>query len=285
MRTKVLVTGGNGQLAQTIHSIANQFPSLDVTITNSKELDITSKKGVEQFFDINKISWCINCAAYTAVDNAENESEKAYEVNGIGVKLLADSCKKFNTKLIHISTDFVFDGNKQSPYNESDLTNPQTVYGRSKLEGENWVISTLEHYFIIRTSWLYSEFGNNFLKTMLRLGETKENVNVVNDQIGSPTYSRDLTVFIMKIIERNSNAFGLYHYCNLGEVSWFEFAKSIFEIAAIKTNVNPISTENYPTTAKRPHYSVLNISKAQQTFDEQIPFWKDSLKKAIKNLE
>ena len=285
MRTKVLVTGGNGQLAQTIGSIANQFPSLDVTITNSKELDITSKKGVEQFFDINKISWCINCAAYTAVDNAENESEKAYEVNGIGVKLLTDSCKKFNTKLIQISTDFVFDGNKQSPYNESDLTNPQTVYGRSKLEGENWVISSLEHYFIIRTSWLYSEFGNNFLKTMLRLGETKENVNVVNDQIGSPTYARDLAVFIMKIIERNSNAFGLYHYCNLGEVSWFEFAKSIFEIADIKTNANPISTENYPTAAKRPRYSVLDTSKTQQTFDEQMPFWKDSLKKAIKNIK
>ena len=285
MRTKVLVTGGNGQLAQTIGSIANQFPSLDVTITNSKELDITIKKGVEQFFDINKISWCINCAAYTAVDNAENESEKAYEVNGIGVKLLADSCKKFNTKLIHISTDFVFDGNKQSPYNESDLTNPQTVYGRSKLEGENWVISTLEHYFIIRTSWLYSEFGNNFLKTMLRLGKTKKNVKVVNDQIGSPTYAKDLAVFIMKIIERKSNAFGLYHYCNLGEVSWFEFAKSIFEIADIKTNVNPISTENYPTAAKRPRYSVLDISKTQQTFDEQMPFWKDSLKKAIKNIK
>ena len=285
MRTKVLVTGGNGQLAQTIGSIANQFPSLDVTITNSKELDITIKKGVEQFFDINKISWCINCAAYTAVDNAENESEKAYEVNGIGVKLLADSCKKFNTKLIQISTDFVFDGNKRSPYNEPDLTNPQTVYGRSKLEGENWVISSLEHYFIIRTSWLYSEFGNNFLKTMLRLGKTKENVNVVNDQIGSPTYAKDLAVFIMKIIERKSNAFGLYHYCNLGEVSWFEFAKSIFEIADIKTNVNPISTENYPTAAKRPRYSVLDISKTQQTFDEQMPFWKDSLKKAIKNIK
>jgi len=282
----VLVTGANGQLANCIKDIGAFYPNLNLIYTDYLELDICNIKQVKIFFKENPpIHYCINCAAYTAVDKAETDVEKAFEINSKGAKNLAISCFVNNTVLIHVSTDFVFDGNKLDAYSETDTTNPISVYGNSKLKGEEEIIKILNNFFIIRTSWLYSEHGSNFLKTMLKLSEERTSLKIVSDQFGTPTYAKDLAKVILNIINSKNNKFGIYHYSNEGETNWYEFAKTFFDFKNIKTTLKPIKTEAYPTPAKRPRFSVLDKTKIKNTFDIKIPYWEDSLKTAISNLK
>lgn len=279
----VLVTGSGGQLGQSLQFIAPNYPEIDSVFCNSTDLDITNIENVKQVFEKYKPKFCINTAAYTAVDKAESEPEKAYLINVLGVENLAKICKTFNTTLIQISTDFVFDGDSQTPYNENDTPNPTGVYGQTKLDGEKIVQAILDNHIIIRTSWVYSQFGNNFMKTMIRLGNEKHTLSVVNDQIGTPTNAVDLAEAIIKIILKlnlpifPSGAMGLFNFSNEGSCSWYEFAKRIFEINTISIDLKPIPTSSYPTPAKRPAYSVLDKSKIKKTFGIEIKNWKDSL--------
>lgn len=281
----ILVTGSNGQLGSCIKDLEVKFSEFNYIFTDSDQLDITDCNNLNQLFSANKIDWCINCAAYTAVDKAEAERSKAFLVNSQGAQNLAQICKKHKTRLIHISTDFVFDGIKSTSYNENDTPNPIGVYGKSKLAGELAITSLLKEYYIVRTSWLFSEFGNNFVKTMLRLAHTNEEINVVDDQFGTPTYARDLSEALMEIIVQNNDKFGIYHYSNCGVTSWYNFAKKIFELNTNKIRLNPISTSEYPTIAKRPINSALNQTKIEQTFNLKIPNWEDSLKITLNNLK
>lgn len=281
----ILVTGGDGQLAMCIKDLESNYPDFKFTYTNSSELDISNLNQVNKTFSIQKFDWCINCAAYTAVDLAETEIQKAHDVNQIGAKNLALACKQYKTKLIHISTDFVFDGNMPKAYTELIATNPLGIYGLSKLKGEQEITSILSNYFIIRTSWLYSEHGNNFLKTMLRLASTKDEIGVVSDQIGAPTYAKDLAQMIIHLMHVESNEYGIYNFSNQGIASWYDFAKAIFELSKSNIKVNPIPTSSYPTPAKRPPFSVLDTTKIKTSFQIEIPYWRDSLKTAISNLK
>jgi dTDP-4-dehydrorhamnose reductase len=272
---RVLVTGANGQLGKSIRKIAQDYQEMKFIFTDVAELDITNNEEVNTFFKSNKIDYCINCAAYTAVDKAEEEADKAYLLNAIAVKNLAEACKTSAAVLIHISTDFVFDGTKRTPYTEEDTPNPLSVYGKSKLKGEQFLQGILERHFIVRTSWLYSEYGNNFVKTMLRLAETKDEISVVNDQIGSPTYAGDLASFLLQIIHADPKKYGIYHYSNEGEISWYDFAVEIFKQHKKAVRVSPIPTSAYPTAAKRPTYSVMYTSKANQL--HKIKIWNERL--------
>jgi len=227
---KILVTGASGQLGLCLRNKATEAPNFQFVFLDSAALDITDTNSVAVAFNSSKFHYCINCAAYTAVDNAEDQQDLALAINTLGVKNLATACKTHNTILIHISTDFVFNGEQNRPYLENDTTSPLGVYGETKLKGEQEISNILEKYFIIRTSWLYSEHKNNFVKTMLRLAQEKEELGVVNDQKGTPTNANDLAMAILTIIKSNSNAFGLYHYSNLGETTWYGFAKCIFNI-------------------------------------------------------
>lgn len=278
----VLVTGAGGQLGQSLQFIAKNFPEIDFVFCNSKELDITNKFVSETVFNQTKPDFCINAAAYTAVDKAEIEYEKANLINVTGPKNLAEICKHYNTILLHISTDFVFDGIKKIPYKEIDNTNPNGVYGQTKLEGELAIQAVWSEHFIIRTSWVYSQFGNNFMKTMLRLASERTTLSVVNDQIGTPTNAVDLAEVLIKIIKITKNQltkdnFGIYNFSNEGQCSWYDFAKKIFEFNKIKIDLKPIPTTEFPTPAKRPNYSVLDKFKIKSTFDVQIKTWEESL--------
>ncbi|MFI0429723.1 dTDP-4-dehydrorhamnose reductase [Mariniflexile sp. HMF6888] len=278
----VLVTGGNGQLASCIKDIQHNYPALNFIYTDYKELDVSNLNQMQSFFsNLGEIDYCINCAAYTAVDKAENEVEMAYKVNVEGPRNLATICAKNNIVLIHISTDFVFDGQKATPYTETDHPNPISVYGDTKLKGEIEIQKTLKKYFIIRTSWLYSEHGYNFMKTMLRLAKERDEISVVYDQIGTPTYAGDLAGIILEIIAFDKDNYGIYHYSNEGIVSWFDFAKAIFEESKLSTKVWPIKTESYPTPAKRPKYSALDKTKIKDFLKKDIVFWRDSLNKVL----
>jgi len=274
----VLVTGSNGQLASCIKDLAKQYDGLNFIYTDYKELDICDLNQVNTFFKSNKkIDYCINCAAYTAVDKAESDVEKAFEINANGAKNLAIACREFDAILIQISTDFVFDGEKKEPYTETDVAKPISVYGASKLQGEIEIKQTLETYFILRTSWLYSEHGTNFMKTMLRLAETRDEISVVSDQIGTPTYAGDLADVILKIITTKNTNFGLYHYSNEGQTSWYGFAKAIFEASNLKIKLNAIKTVAYPTPAKRPVYSVIDKTKIKKTLNIEISSWRETI--------
>jgi len=280
----VLVTGSNGQLASCIKDLAKQYDGLNFIYTDYKELDICDLNQVNTFFKSNKkIDYCINCAAYTAVDKAESDVEKAFEINANGAKNLAIACSEFDAILIQISTDFVFDGEKNEPYTETDVAKPISVYGASKLQGEIEIKQTLETYFILRTSWLYSEHGANFMKTMLKLAETRDEISVVSDQIGTPTYAGDLADVILKIISSKNTNFGLYHYSNEGVASWCEFAKAIFEASNIEIKLNPIKTSAYPTPAKRPVYSVMDKTKIKSVLKTETLSWQDRLIKTPRN--
>lgn len=281
---EVLVTGGKGQLASCISKAVDGLAGYNFNYVDLEDLDITDKSAVDKFFDQNEPTWCINCAAYTAVDKAESDIELAEKVNVDGAKYLAQASKTHNSKFIQISTDFVFNGSKGSIYAETDETNPLNVYGRTKLKGEHAVASEVDEHFIIRTSWLYSEYGHNFLKTMLRLGAERDSLNIVADQIGTPTYAGDLAGAIIKIIVSGSNAYGTYHYSNEGVASWYDFAKAIFDESGVECKVLPLKTEAYPTPAQRPAFSVMDKSKIKDTFDMEIPYWRDSLKKAIQSV-
>jgi len=283
MKTEVLITGSNGQLGKTVFALhqGNNYKALNFTFTTKATLDISNQEQVDRYFQSNNFNYCINCAAYTAVDRAEEEKEEAFLINAIGVRNLAEACKKYGVILIHISTDFVFDGSKNEPYSETDIPNPINVYGASKLQGERNIQSILENYFIIRTSWLYSEFGNNFVKTMLRLGAEKEELHVVNDQIGSPTYAQDLVEVVLEIIISGNKKFGLYHFSNKGAISWFEFAQAIFKLGQISIKLNSIQTKNYPTPARRPKNSVLESLKIETAFKITTADWKNGLHQVI----
>ena len=282
--TKILVTGGNGQLAQCLKDVVKNNDELDVNFQDLPELDITNIQQLVSYFSKNELDYCINCAAYTAVDLAEEQSDLAYAVNADGPKNLAEVCKKHQVKLLHISTDFVFDGKKQIPYIETDMPNPLGVYGKSKWQGERNIQEIMEDYFILRTSWLYSEYGNNFMKTMLKLSETRDEINVVSDQIGSLTYAGDLAEVLIKIVLSSSTNYGLYHFSNSGAISWYDFAVEIFTQFGKKIEVKPITTKDYPTVAKRPKFSVLDTTKIENNFDCTLKDWQGSLNKVIQQL-
>lgn len=283
-RLKILILGANGQLGTCFQDIAKKYLYYDFNFKTSQQLDLTEKEQISSLFSNEKFDYCINCAAYTSVDKAETDQENAFLVNAEAVRYLAEACKITHTILIHISTDFVFDGTKRTPYNEEDLPNPINVYGASKLKGEQYVQNILKQYFIIRTSWVYSEYGHNFVKTMLRLAKEKDEINVVSDQIGSPTYAGDLAEFLVFLIQNRTKQFGIYHYSNEGAVSWYEFAREIFAANKVKIKVNPITTMEYLTPAKRPMYSVLDKTKIKQVFNMIIiPNIENSLKKVIYN--
>jgi len=285
IRKKVIVAGASGQLGKSIQQLSENAKDIDFTFMDSKVLDITNKLEIKNLFNSTHFDYCINCAAYTAVDRAEQDQEKAYEVNVVGEKNLAELCEIKNIVLIHISTDFVFDGNKNKPYGEDDKANPTSIYGLTKLKGENEVKSILSNYFIIRTSWLYSEYGNNFVKTMLRISNEKDTLEIINDQIGSPTYAKDLAKIIIKIIKEKNVNYGLFHYSNEGAVSWYDFAKAIFETKNVDVDIKAISTSSYKTLAKRPHFSVLNKNKIKNILKVNVPYWKVSLKECLDKID
>ena len=289
-KMNILVTGSNGQVGSEIEELiqhsAFDTQNYDFYFTTSHDLDITDFDLVRKYIIDNHIKIIINCAAYTAVDKAESEQELANKINHLSVKNLAQIAKDYDIKLVHISTDYVFDGTNFKPYTEDDTVNPQSVYGKTKLDGEKAILEcNLENSIIIRTSWVYSYYGNNFVKTMLRLGKEKESLGVIFDQIGTPTYAKDLAKTILKIIPKIQNSkLSIYHYSNEGAISWYDFAKEIMKMAKLTCKINPIETKDYPTPAKRPHYSVLNKSKIKSAFSIEIPYWKDSLDECLRKI-
>ena len=284
MTNKILVTGSNGQLGSDLRDLAASYPQYDFIFTDVAELSIVDKKAVEEFFARERPGYLINCAAYTAVDKAESEKQLSDEINGIAVGILASACQTFGTRLIHISTDYVFDGNASYPLKETDKVNPVNAYGASKLLGEQLAIEHNPKAIIIRTSWVYSFYGKNFVKTMIRLMSEKDSIGVVSDQVGSPTYAADLAGAIMQIISSGKWEPGIYNYSNKGVISWFEFANEIKEQIGSNCLVNPLATEQFPTPAKRPKYSVLDKEKIQNTFSVKLKDWKESLRICINKL-
>ncbi|MGB6268422.1 MAG: dTDP-4-dehydrorhamnose reductase [Olleya sp.] len=279
---KILVTGANGQLGQCLKKKSKEEKALDFVFLNSSLLDITNSNQVQSVFSESKFHFCINCAAYTAVDNAEDQQDLAHKINVVGAKNLAEACIKQDTTLIHISTDFVFDGSNTNAYHEEDKVNPLSVYGKTKLGGEEAISSVLDKYLVIRTSWLYSEFGNNFVKTMLRLAKDRDQLSIVNDQFGTPTNANDLAEAIINIVNNKNQQYGVYHYSNLGKTTWYEFAKAIFEYSQTNIKVNPVTSDQFITKAKRPKFSVLDKTKIITNFNLDIKDWRVSLENHLK---
>ena len=282
---KILVTGANGQLGQCLQKISSQFEEFEFIFTDSETLDITNKEEVNDFFWQNAPDFCINAAAYTAVDLAETEVEKAFLVNADGAENLAEACAENNAQFIHVSTDYVFDGENNLAYTEEDFTNPLGVYGASKLAGDELALEVNPCSVILRTSWVYSEFGKNFVKTMLNLFATKEELNIVADQFGQPTNANDLAEAIMKIIKSEKITPGIFNFSNLGRISWFDFAEKIAELSEAKIKLNAIETSQYPTPAKRPKNSVLDLDKISKTYAIQLKPWEESLEGCVQILQ
>jgi len=283
---KILITGSKGQLGSEIRELAKDYPHCEFIFTDVEELDITNAGAVEDFMNLHQPLAVVNCAAYTAVDKAESDPETALLVNSQAVANLAEACNKTGSLLLHISTDYVFDGKSWFPYTESSPTHPVSVYAKSKWEGENRITSIAHRAVIIRTSWLYSAFGNNFVKTILRYGKERGKLNVVYDQTGTPTYARDLAKAILEILP-GLNAFRgveVFNYSNEGVCSWYDFAKAIVEASGITCQINPIETRDYPLPAVRPFYSVLNKEKIRNRFNLEIPYWRDSLDHCLARL-
>ena len=281
---KILVFGASGQLGTCLKRLSETESINDVVFPEEAAADILNPAGLALAFEQVKPAYVINCAAYTAVDKAEDEFDQARRVNRDGAANLATLCKKYGAILIHISTDFVFEGNVPELLGERHPANPISVYGLTKLEGEQAIAASMQEYYLLRTSWLYSEHGNNFLKTMLNLGSTRNELKVIADQVGTPTYAMDLAAAIFHIIEAEQQAFGIYHFSNEGLGSWYDFAKAIFEISGMPTRVLPIPGSEYPTKASRPAFSVLDKAKIKSTFDLKIPYWRDSLKICLTKL-
>ena len=285
---QILITGANGQLGNAIKNLSGEYKNMSFIFTDVEELDITSSEDLDVFFANNEVDYIVNCAAYTAVDKAETDKEKAYLLNAMAPLNLLKQAEQHNAKLIQISTDYVFDGLGFRPYSEADKPHPQSVYGQTKLQGET-NISYSPNVIIIRTSWLYSTTGSNFVKTVLRLADERDKLTIVADQIGTPTYAGDLAESILKIIsfseKAHSFANGIYHFSNEGVCSWYDFAKAVLEIKAINKSVIPISTEDFPTPAPRPFYSVLDKTKIKNTFNFIIPHWRESLEKCLEQLK
>jgi len=287
MSKSILVTGSNGQLGSELQSISAEYSEYDFFFADRTVLDLENTDAIKKYFDENSYDIIINCAAYTAVDQAESDEKLANKINNQAVEALANAAKENKTSLIHISTDYVFDGKNHRPYSEDDTLSPQGVYGQTKLDGEKALLGLNPgKSIIIRTSWVYSSFGNNFVKTMLRLGKDRDELGVIFDQVGTPTYAKDLAETILTILPKLSNEnVEIFHYSNEGVCSWYDFAKAIFELSEVKCRVNPIETREYPTPAKRPHYSLLNKSKIKNSFDIEIPYWKESLKLCLETLK
>lgn len=278
---KILVTGAHGQVGTELNFLSSLLENHSFTFVDHDSLDITDNDAVNQFLSNGHYYALINCAAYTAVDKAESEKDLAFKVNGEGAGILAKACMANNCKLVHISTDFIFDGTKSVPLSEHEQPNPLSVYGASKLEGEKQVLLNNPDTLLIRTSWVYSSFGNNFVKTILKLCKERESLNVIYDQIGTPTYARDLAAAILKIVQQDTWKPGVYNYSNEGVASWYDFAVAIRDIAKLNAKLSPIETHQYPTPAVRPKYSVLNKKKIKETFGLEIPYWRESLEKCI----
>lgn len=282
---KILVTGANGQLGRELQTtLEKENPGL-TTYTDVDTLDITNAKAVSEFITSNEFTHIINCAAFTSVDKAETEQTKCYQINTEAVRNIAMAASEIGAKVVHISTDYVFDGKSYRPYNEADKVNPVSAYGTSKRKGEMALLSFCPDAIILRTAWLYSPHGHNFVKTMLSLGEKNKELRVVYDQIGSPTSATDLAEAIRTVIMSRQWLAGIYHFTNEGVASWYDFAKQIHKFAGIDScKITPITTDLYPTPATRPHYSVLDKSKIKKTFGITIPYWSDSLKQCIERI-
>ncbi|WP_295211726.1 dTDP-4-dehydrorhamnose reductase [uncultured Chryseobacterium sp.] len=283
---KILVIGGNGQLGSCIRKIASEFElDYEFSFTDSQTVDITNEDQVNSFFTEYKPDYCINASAYTAVDLAEKENEKAFAVNAYGVGYLAQACKDINAILIHVSTDYVFDGETNLCYSEDDFTNPIGVYGESKLQGEELAMEINPKTIILRTSWLYSEFNKNFVKTMLNLFSQKDELGIVGDQFGQPTNANDLAEAIMSIIETREKKYGIFHFSNYPETTWFEFAEKIAEFSGSKIKLNKLTTDQYPTPAKRPKRSTMCLDKIEKVYNVETRHWENSLEECIEILQ
>jgi dTDP-4-dehydrorhamnose reductase len=248
------------------------------------ELDITDPQAVAAYFSSQKFDFCINCAAYTGVDKAETDAHAAAQINTEGARILAEACDLHKATLIHISTDFVFSGDKSRPYTEKDRPNPIGVYGLTKLKGEMAVMNATKRVFVLRTSWLYSQYGHNFLKSMIRLGKERKELKVVYDQVGTPTYAGDLAAVIIQVIQEGRDNYGLYHYSNEGVASWYDFARAIFDLTTLEVNLIPIGTSAYPTPARRPAFSVLDKAKIREELRIDIPYWRNSLQECLSKM-
>jgi len=289
MRPNLLIIGANGQLGRSLQKVITQYPTLKATFADRTTIDLAQPEQIEEYFTHHCYDYIINSAAYTAVDLAEDEPELAEQINHHAVAQLAQIAKQNDTALFHISTDYVFAGTQCTPYLESDPTAPQGVYGASKLRGEEALFAQAPQGAIIRTSWLYSEFGNNFVKTMLRLGKEREQLNVVYDQIGSPTYATDLAHAVLTILSSGQlhqpqTTAEIYHYANQGIASWYDFAQAIMALSETECKICPVTSQQYPTKAKRPHYSVLSTEKIKQKFNLTVPYWRGSLRNCLNEL-
>ena len=282
---KILVTGSNGQLGNEIRVVSSRHTNFEYFFTDVDELDICNKQALETFVAENGINIIVNCAAYTVVDKAEEDVELCFRINRDAVKNIGEVAQKNNIKVVHVSTDYVFDGTNHLPYTEDMPVCPATIYGKSKLEGEQALMQVCENAIILRTSWLYSSFGANFVKTMLKLGAERDTLNVIFDQIGTPTYAADLAEAILQIVNSDNFVSGIYHYSNEGICSWYDFTKAIHRLAGICCNVQPIETKDYPAKTPRPHYSVLNKTQIKSTYKITIPHWEESLEKCINILK
>lgn len=282
---KVLVIGAGGQLGQCIKKIVALRSIENVVFPEEKTANILNVADLAALFEEQKPNYVINCAAYTAVDKAEDEADIAKAVNETGAKNLAQLCQQYQATLIHISTDFVFEGNEIKLLKEDDIAEPISVYGITKLDGELAITAALQQHIIIRTSWLYSEFANNFVKTMLKLGAERDELSIIADQVGTPTYAVDLANAIFDIIENPTKIYGVYHFSNEGVTSWYDFAQAIFKLSGTNVKVHPIPTSAYPTKAKRPHFSVMDKTKIKATYHINVPYWTDSLEKCIDALK
>lgn len=280
----ILLTGANGQIGRELQEAVINYPDFEMIAADRALLDITEENAVKAYFDDHQIDICINCAAYTAVDKAEENSEQAYLINKTAVGHLASICKERNIQLIHFSTDYVYHNDQNHPFKEEDETAPKSVYATSKLEGEQLAFAKYPECMVIRTSWVYSYYGHNFVKTMLRLGAERNHLSVVFDQIGTPTYAYDIAHAVLQILSKGQGIAGLYHYSNEGVTSWYDFAVAIFEINELSCKVTPIESKDYPTPAKRPPFSVLNKEKIKTAFQLDIPHWRLSLQHCLERL-
>tara|TARA_R100001369_G_scaffold92106_1_gene135508 strand:+ start:933 stop:1781 length:849 start_codon:yes stop_codon:yes gene_type:complete len=279
----VLVTGANGQLGRCLHDASEKYPQLNFFFASRNQLDIENQAAVTALFSEKKFDYCINTAAYTNVEKAESEQKKAFNSNAETVKHLALTCKAAKTTLIHISTDYVFDGKKTTPYLETDITNPINVYGASKLKGEQYIQESCTKYFIFRTSWLYSTYGHNFLNSILKFAKERKAISITTEQTGAPTNANDLASVLLQVIVSENKKYGLYHYSNAGEATWYDFAEAILDYFNQNDAIKLAKTDHYPTFAARPVYSVLNTEKVVQNLNVETIHWKESLKTILKN--
>lgn len=282
---KLLVTGANGQLGLSLKRILDDDKEIEAVFTDVADLDITDYEAVDAFMTSGKFDVVVNCAAYTAVDRAESDDLLAARINTEAVGNIARAASCLGARVVHISTDYVFSGENSRPYVENDVPDPRSIYGRTKLEGEGILTSICPDAVIIRTAWLYSEFGNNFAKTMLRIADEGKPIRVVADQVGTPTYAGDLAEAIHSILHAPQWLPGIYHFTDEGVASWYDFAMAIFRLAGVDADVAPVTTREYPTPARRPQYSVLSKVKIKKTFNFRIPYWQNSLAKCLKSMK